>query len=84
MRRNYEPEYLIDGHHLATSNWLRFLNCSRDCREENVEVMECYGKIYYTTTRDISPGTELLIYYGDHYARELGIDVENYYHCPQC
>ena len=33
------------------------------------------GEIYYRTVKDIYPGTELLLWYGDHYAKELGISV---------
>ncbi len=35
-----------------------------------------YGKIYYRSLCDISPGTELLVFYGEEYAKELGIGVK--------
>ena len=33
------------------------------------------GHIYYRSFKHIYPGTELLVWYGDGYARELGIEV---------
>ena len=32
------------------------------------------GAVYYRTLCDIQPGTELLVFYGESYARELGIE----------
>ena len=31
--------------------------------------------MYYRTYKDVKPGTELLVWYGDNYAEELGISV---------
>ena len=31
------------------------------------------GDIYYRTFRNIHPGDELLVWYGEEYARDLGI-----------
>ena len=68
----------MDAINARTSNWLRFGNCARHISEQNMEPMFCYGKVYYITSRDISPGTELLTYYGDGYAEYLGINVTAY------
>lgn len=35
--------------------------------------------MYYVAFKDIYPGQELLLYYGDGYASTLGIDTDNYY-----
>jgi hypothetical protein len=56
----------IDGKNPKTSNWLRFLNDSRDKRV-NVEPYQYRGKLYYRTIRVIKPGEELFISYGDEY-----------------
>ena len=66
--------YQVDGAHMERSNWLRWLNCPRTAAEENVISMYCYGKVFYRTMRDVSEGEELLVYYGDAYAKHLGID----------
>ena len=78
--RDSERQYYIDGGDERTSNWLRFLNCPRHVKEQNVKALECLGKLFYVTIKDVYPGEELLIYYGDVYAeKELGIDVERYF-----
>ena len=41
-------------------------------------MFECKGRIYYMAVKDLHPGTELLIYYGDAYADQLGIDTKTY------
>ena len=61
----YGPFY-IDGKNPKTSNWLRFLNDSRD-RRVNVEPYQYSGRIYYRTKRRIKAGEELFISYGDYY-----------------
>ena len=33
------------------------------------------GQIYYRSFKNIHPGQELLVWYGEEYARELGISV---------
>ena len=35
-----------------------------------------HGEIYYRTFKDIQPGEELLVWYGDDYARDLGIALQ--------
>ena len=70
-----EISYFIDALLPETSNWLRYVNCPRNPDEENVSVHYCYGKVYYRTFKDVAPGQELMVYYGDDYAEYLGIDV---------
>ena len=40
------------------------------------------GQMYYRTVADIPAHMELLVWYGDDYGRELGIDLDNF-HNPQ-
>jgi hypothetical protein len=56
----------VDGKNPKISNWLRFLNDSRD-RRVNVEPYQYRGNIYYRTTKNIKPGEEMFISYGDSY-----------------
>jgi hypothetical protein len=65
LSSRYGPIY-IDGKNPKVSNWLRFLNDSRD-RRLNVEPYQYRGDIYYRTTKNIKPGEELFISYGDEY-----------------
>ena len=72
--RHNTAEVHIEAENIRTSNWLRWMNCSRSFIEENVEMMECAGRIYFITKRDIHPGEELMYYYGHGYAiNRLGI-----------
>ena len=67
----------IDGKDEKYSNWLRFINCSRTESEQNLVAFQFYGEIYYRVYKKIEPGKELLVWYGDEYAQELGIDMED-------
>ena len=79
MYKNDEVAYFVDGLRPEMSNWLRFLNCPNYESQENVVVHLCYGKIFYRTTKDIIPGQELFIFYGEEYAEILNIDLDKYY-----
>jgi len=65
LSSRYGPIY-VDGKNPKLSNWLRFLNDSRD-RRINVEPFQYRGNIYYRTNKTIKPGTEMFISYGDEY-----------------
>ena len=65
LSSRHGPIY-IDGKNPKISNWLRFLNDSRD-RRLNVEPYQYRGDIYYRTIKNINPGEELFISYGDEY-----------------
>ena len=49
-----------------SSNWLRYLNDSRDKRQ-NFEPYQSHGKLYYRTVKNVKHGSELFISYGDSY-----------------
>ena len=72
--RNGKTEVIIDAHDIKTSNWIRFINCSRNEREENAMVMDCAGRVYLMTQLDVLPGQELMFHYGYDYAPILGIE----------
>ena len=71
--------YNIDAFDETVSNWLRYVNTPRHVSEENVHVRSCYGRILYMTSQDLVPGTELLVYYGDAYMENLGINMNGYF-----
>ncbi|XP_048586840.1 histone-lysine N-methyltransferase PRDM9-like [Nematostella vectensis] len=68
--------HFVDGHNEEDSNWMRFVNCSRCEREQNLVAFQYRGQIYYRSYKDINPGAELLVWYGDKYANDLGIELE--------
>ncbi|XP_076049850.1 uncharacterized protein LOC143030576 [Oratosquilla oratoria] len=53
---------------------MRYVNCSRNLRETNLVAFQYQGQIYYRTVTHINRGAELMVWYGDDYARELGIN----------
>ena len=55
------------------SNWLRYINCSRVEEEQNLVAFQFQGKIYHRAYKDIKVGDELLVWYGDEFAHQLGI-----------
>ena len=66
--------WYIDGEDLTQSNWLRYVNCARHEDEQNLVAYQYKGRIYYRSYKVILPGEELLVYYGDQYAKQLGIE----------
>ncbi|XP_078287882.1 uncharacterized protein LOC144612198 [Rhinoraja longicauda] len=52
---------------------MRFVNCARKKEEQNLVAFQHWGNIYYRTCKPVPPHCELLVWYGDDYAKELGI-----------
>lgn len=52
----------------------RYINCARCEEEQNLVAFQYQKQIFYRTCRVISPGRELLVWYGKDYARSLGIE----------
>ncbi|KAJ9577987.1 hypothetical protein L9F63_025154 [Diploptera punctata] len=82
IRRNRRPSHCVDAKHCGFANWMRYVNCARHEEEQNLMAFQYKGQMYYRTVMDIPPHMELLVWYGDDYGRELGIDVDNF-HNPQ-
>ena len=76
ISRAGEKPFFIDGHNPANSNWMRFVNCARNEDEQNMIAFQFKGQMYYRTFKNVYSGCELLVWYGDDYARELGIPVQ--------
>ncbi|KAJ8032787.1 Histone-lysine N-methyltransferase PRDM9 [Holothuria leucospilota] len=54
---------------------MRFVNCARNEKEQNLVAFQYLGQIYYRSFKPIPNGTELLVYYGKDYAKDLGIEM---------
>ena len=54
---------------------MRYVNCSRCEMEQNLVAYQYHGEIYYRVYKPIEPNTELLVWYGDEYAEQLGIPL---------
>ena len=55
---------------------MRFVNCARNEAEQNLISFQYHGDIYYRTIKHVTPGSELLVWYGEEYAKELGLSVD--------
>ncbi|XP_071445626.1 zinc finger protein 665-like [Hetaerina americana] len=79
IKRQKKIIHYIDAYDPAKSNWMRYVNCARNEEEQNLVAFQFKGEIYYRTTHAIGPDVELLVWYGDDYGKELGIDVPGYH-----
>lgn len=68
--------YYINGKDEQHGNWMRYINCSRTESEQNLVAFQYHGEIYYRAYKEIHEDQELLVWYGDEYAKELGIDQQ--------
>ncbi len=50
----------------------------RHVMEENTLELQCRGKVFYMTKKDVWPWQELLVYYGNGYAGHIGIDPHQF------
>ncbi|XP_061434464.1 LOW QUALITY PROTEIN: histone-lysine N-methyltransferase PRDM9-like [Lethenteron reissneri] len=66
----------VDAQDESKSNWMRFVNCARNEQEQNLVAFQHRRQIYYRTFRAVGPGSELLVWYGEEFAQELGIACE--------
>ncbi|XP_063156039.1 PR domain zinc finger protein 14 [Candoia aspera] len=66
--------HFIDGRG-SSGNWMSLVNCARFPEEQNLTALQCQGQIYYESCKEITPGQELLVWYGDCYSQFLGIPI---------
>ncbi|XP_018333278.1 probable histone-lysine N-methyltransferase PRDM7 isoform X2 [Agrilus planipennis] len=86
----------VDAKDPNKSNWMRYVNCARHVKEQNVVAFQYKGQMYYRTVKIIKAGEEMLVYYGEEFANNLGINTDNYFKpneevviegvfpCPHC
>jgi len=60
-------------------NWMTYIRPARDRHEQNVELVLDYhagdGGFRLRTSRVVNPGDQLLVWYGDQLALDLGVPV---------
>ncbi|XP_062316828.1 histone-lysine N-methyltransferase PRDM9-like [Osmerus eperlanus] len=66
----------IDAKTETHSNWMRYVNCARNVEEQNLVAFQHRGAILYRCCRPLALGEELLVWYGDEYARDLCISFD--------
>ncbi|KAL4222938.1 Histone-lysine N-methyltransferase prdm9 [Mactra antiquata] len=74
-----KQSHFIDAQDKAHSNWMRYVNCAPSENEQNLVAFQYHGGIYYRSYKVITPGTELLCWYGNEYGRELGLIRDKHY-----
>ncbi|XP_063070839.1 histone-lysine N-methyltransferase PRDM9-like [Engraulis encrasicolus] len=74
-KSRHTDEY-VDAKKETHSNWMRYVNCARNVEEQNLVAFQYRGGIVYRCCRPIGSGEELLVWYGDDYAKELGISFD--------
>lgn len=68
--------HYLDASDENTSSWMRFIHCARYREEQNLFSFQYCGNIYYRAFREISVGTELLVWYDEKYPQDMGIPLE--------
>ncbi|XP_048870174.1 histone-lysine N-methyltransferase PRDM9-like [Brienomyrus brachyistius] len=69
-------ETYIDARRETHSNWMRYVNCARDEEEQNLVAFQHKGNILYRCCKPIAPGQELLVWYAEDHAKDLGITFD--------
>ncbi|XP_075255316.1 uncharacterized protein LOC142348034 [Convolutriloba macropyga] len=64
----------VDARDTKCSNWMRYVNNAMMHSETNLRAVHIKNEVYYVVRKDIKPGFELLIWYGDDYALLLGCE----------
>ncbi|XP_060782178.1 zinc finger protein ZFP2-like [Neoarius graeffei] len=71
--KNRLPEEYIDAKREVHANWMRYVNCARIDKEQNLVAFQYRGGILYRCCRPINPGQELLVWYDEEYAKDLSV-----------
>ncbi|XP_035208194.1 histone-lysine N-methyltransferase PRDM9-like isoform X2 [Stegodyphus dumicola] len=71
-----KAHHYIEGFDKSSSSWLRFVNCADIEERQSLTAFQYKKMIYYKTYKYVLPYTELLVWYGDQFARDLGIDTK--------
>ena len=71
------PDHTVDTAPGVGLDWMTYIRPARDRHEQNVEVvLDCRGGgLRLRTSRVVRPGDELLVWYGDQLALDLGVPV---------
>ncbi|XP_050556714.1 histone-lysine N-methyltransferase PRDM9-like [Spodoptera frugiperda] len=70
--------HVIDAADNNSSNWMRYVNCARHWKEQNLLAYQYKGQLYYRTIKIIPRFTELMVFYGSEFANALHINLTKY------
>ncbi|XP_029979595.1 PR domain zinc finger protein 14 [Sphaeramia orbicularis] len=71
---NGRLSHFVDGRG-GSGNWMSLVKCARFPEEQNLTAIQVQGQIFYESCKEIKPGQELLVWYGDCYMQFLGIPL---------
>lgn len=71
---NGRLSHFVDGRG-ASGNWMSLVKCARFPEEQNLIAVQVQAQIFYEACKEICPGQELLVWYGDCYTQFLGIPL---------
>ncbi|KAM4606590.1 PR domain zinc finger protein 14 [Polymixia lowei] len=71
---NGRLSHFVDGRS-GSGNWMSLVKCARFPEEQNLIAVQVQGQIFYEACKDIKPGQEMLVWYGDCYVQFLGIPL---------
>ncbi|XP_071373870.1 PR domain zinc finger protein 14 [Centroberyx affinis] len=71
---NGRLSHFVDGRG-GSGNWMSLVKCARFPEEQNLIAVQVQGQIFYEVCKEIRPGQELLVWYGDCYMQFLGIPL---------
>lgn len=77
LAENGEISGYVDGGNKKYSNWTRYVNSPSVQKKENVEMKIIHGRVFYFSCKNIKKGNELFIWYGEEYAKFLGLLKQN-------
>lgn len=83
---------LVDTTDESVSNWMRFVRLAHTPAEQNLVIVQLNEALYFTTTSDIPPRTELKVHYSEQYGSRRGLalleakekEVPNRWPCFEC
>ncbi|XP_037561645.1 histone-lysine N-methyltransferase PRDM9 [Dermacentor silvarum] len=65
--------FLVDGRPLDRTNWMRYVNCAPEQSQQNLVAFVRQGAVYYRTCKVVNTAEELFVWYGDDFAKQLGL-----------
>ncbi|XP_039762484.1 probable histone-lysine N-methyltransferase PRDM7 [Pararge aegeria] len=76
--RNGKRSHVVDADDANSSNWMRYVTCSRHWCEQNLVAFQYRGELYYRTIKIVPRFTELMVFYGGEFANMLHINIRTY------
>ena len=61
---------------MDSNNWMQCVQLARCKEEQNLEAYQFYGNIYFRTTKPVSAGSELKVFYSEDYSESVGFKMD--------